>query len=319
LTQTVSAATNPTATWCRSSSSQEEVWIETNIRKRECVRFAPASLTTGAQQQQAAAAVPLSAPWQPQAAERPVQPGDRRLTLLASPTDAYGVIEFASGPHPTLWPGTIRVAEDTDPALLLHVLTNVWRPAAAKAGAQAFTVACKILSCRAQAEAAALSGLLKAAKTHRSLAYQAPASTTARVSRLVARGHRGGGAGQGESGVCHRHRSLGSDPGPRPAARPSRTCKYFAISSAGKSLSRAETGTTATSYWLTTAGAALTAPSRSCGAIWRRYLCSLRLVQVRTLGVGLDRVPVVATLLEGGASVSRLLLDLTSGSPPVPR
>uniref|UniRef100_A0A1I8FHW1 LSDAT_euk domain-containing protein n=1 Tax=Macrostomum lignano TaxID=282301 RepID=A0A1I8FHW1_9PLAT len=46
-----------------------------------------------------------------------------------------------------------------------------------------------------------------------------------------------------------------------------------------------------------------TAPSHSCGAIWRRYLCSLRLVQV-ALGVGLDRVASGCHLLEAAPALS---------------
>uniref|UniRef100_A0A1I8IX24 LSDAT_euk domain-containing protein n=1 Tax=Macrostomum lignano TaxID=282301 RepID=A0A1I8IX24_9PLAT len=290
------------------SSSQEEVWIERNIRKRECVRFAPASLTTGAQQQlcqcgrafaqhhsldpglavgsmAAAGGGAAGAAWRPE------------THTISSPTDAYGVIEFASGPHPTM-ARYIRVAEDTDPALLLHVLTNVWRLPLPKlvlsvhGGMQNFELQPRLRQL-------ALSGLLKAAKT--TDAWLISTGLDNGVSRLVC------AIGIAPWGVIRdRDQLLGR----------SRTCKYFAISSAGKSLSVLNRYH---SYFL------LVDDGR-CGSYGiesqlrrnlERYLCSLRLCKSH-FGVGLDRVPVVATLLEGGASAFRLLLDLTLGSPPVP-
>ncbi|PAA59515.1 hypothetical protein BOX15_Mlig017223g1 [Macrostomum lignano] len=309
------------------SSSQEEVWIETNIRKRECVRFAPASLTTGAQQQQqqqlcqcgrafaqhhsldpglavgsmaAAGGGAASAAWRPE------------THTVSSPTDAYGVIEFASGPHPTM-ARYIRVAEDTDPALLLHVLTNVWRLPLPKlvlsvhGGMQNFELQPRLRQL-------ALSGLLKAAKT--TDAWLISTGLDNGVSRLV-------GEAIGEEARARENRVCAIGIAPWGVIRDrdqllgrSRTCKYFAISSAGKSLSVLNRYH---SYFL------LVDDGR-CGSYGtesqlrrnlERYLCSLRLCKSH-FGVGLDRVPVVATLLEGGASAFRLLLDLTLGSPPVP-
>ncbi|XP_044264346.1 transient receptor potential cation channel trpm isoform X10 [Tribolium madens] len=105
------------------SSAPARSWIEATFHKRECVRFIAHNKDeqrcgcgrTLAQHKHNTETVPPLAGeiWFP----------SRCTTAL--PTDAYGILEFQGGPHPSK-AQYIRVAHDTKPEHLMQLITKEW-------------------------------------------------------------------------------------------------------------------------------------------------------------------------------------------------
>lgn len=100
-------------------------WIEANFQKRECAKFIPnakdeqrcccgrPSTHHGPNQWDLSKELPPADTWVPSKHTR------------ASPTDAYGTLEFQGGPHPTK-AEYIRVSYDARPEVLLQLFTREW-------------------------------------------------------------------------------------------------------------------------------------------------------------------------------------------------
>ncbi|XP_072379429.1 transient receptor potential cation channel trpm isoform X4 [Diabrotica undecimpunctata] len=106
-----------------SSSAPARSWIEATFHKRECSRYIrhtkdPLRCCCGRTLEQHKYATDT----------QPPQPGElwypSRCTI-ASPTDAYGILEFQGGPHPSK-AQYIRVAHDTKPEHLMQLITREW-------------------------------------------------------------------------------------------------------------------------------------------------------------------------------------------------
>uniref|UniRef100_A0A1I8JQ54 SET domain-containing protein n=1 Tax=Macrostomum lignano TaxID=282301 RepID=A0A1I8JQ54_9PLAT len=305
------------------SSSQEEVWIETKhsqtrmrqVRARvldnRCAAAAAAAAASAVGHLHSTTALDPGLAVGSMAAagaERPasLQPGDRRLTLLAHLRMRTGDrVRQRPAPHygQVVHPCGLRTR---DPALLLHVLTNVWRLPLPKAGAHAFTRACQkrrpgpcllhrahkcLRACRCKLSAQRSRRHAKFEKLEprlRPAGFERPAqaakttdawliSTGPSTRRLRLVGEvaiRGGGAGQENRVLRHSASPWGVIRRPR------------ASSSAGAA--PANDGRCRL----------VTAPVTAARNL-ERYLCSLRLAS-RTLSR--PDGAVVATLLEGGAS-----------------
>ncbi|XP_057664748.1 transient receptor potential cation channel trpm isoform X26 [Diorhabda carinulata] len=98
-------------------------WIEATFYKRECSRYIrhtkdPLRCCCGRVLEQ----------HKPTADTQPPQPGELwypSKCTIASPTDAYGILEFQGGPHPSK-AQYIRVAHDTKPEYLMQLITREW-------------------------------------------------------------------------------------------------------------------------------------------------------------------------------------------------
>uniref|UniRef100_A0A1I8GE43 LSDAT_euk domain-containing protein n=1 Tax=Macrostomum lignano TaxID=282301 RepID=A0A1I8GE43_9PLAT len=289
-----------------SRSSSNDKWIERNISKLECVRFTPVAADLAKCQ----CGKPLSE--HPHGLPRSTTAWASASHTEASPTDAYGVIEFVSGPHPTR-AHYIRVAANTQPEQLLHILTRVWRLRLPKlvltvhGGIQNFELQPKL-------KKVVLNGILKAAKT--TDAWVISTGLDNGISRYVGESiseeihmkkHRIAAIGIAPWGVIRdREQLIGRN----------RTCKYFAISSSSKALSVLNR---CHNYFILVddGQSNVYGTEIQLRRAFERHLCSMRLDKSR-FGVGLDRVPVVATLIEGGANVFRHVLDLTLDRRPIP-
>ncbi|XP_059225544.1 transient receptor potential cation channel trpm isoform X4 [Stomoxys calcitrans] len=102
---------------------QPRSWIETNFQKRECIKFIPCPKDESKcccgqarQTHQTIAGIESGSPgdlWMPHKHTRP------------QPTDAYGIIEFQGGAHPTK-AQYVRLSFDTRPELLVQLFTKEW-------------------------------------------------------------------------------------------------------------------------------------------------------------------------------------------------
>ncbi|XP_057664754.1 transient receptor potential cation channel trpm isoform X30 [Diorhabda carinulata] len=120
---------NPIVLWTknRNKKVKDEAptrsWIEATFYKRECSRYIrhtkdPLRCCCGRVLEQ----------HKPTADTQPPQPGELwypSKCTIASPTDAYGILEFQGGPHPSK-AQYIRVAHDTKPEYLMQLITREW-------------------------------------------------------------------------------------------------------------------------------------------------------------------------------------------------
>ncbi|XP_066244869.1 transient receptor potential cation channel trpm isoform X10 [Euwallacea similis] len=98
-------------------------WIEATFHKRECCRYKP----TAKDESRCCCGRTLEQ-HKHLADPNPMAPGEiwypSRCTV-ARPTDAYGILEFQGGPHPSK-AQYIRVAHDTKPDHLMQLITREW-------------------------------------------------------------------------------------------------------------------------------------------------------------------------------------------------
>ncbi|CAG9862478.1 unnamed protein product [Phyllotreta striolata] len=120
---------NPIVLWSKNRKKKDKdeaparSWIEATFHKRECSRYIrhtkdPQRCCCGRTLDQHKHATDT----------QPPQPGELwypSKCTVASPTDAYGILEFQGGPHPSK-AQYIRVAHDTKPEHLMHLITREW-------------------------------------------------------------------------------------------------------------------------------------------------------------------------------------------------
>ncbi|XP_066138176.1 transient receptor potential cation channel trpm isoform X6 [Euwallacea fornicatus] len=105
------------------SAAPARSWIEATFHKRECCRYKP----TAKDESKCCCGRTLEQ-HKHLTDPNPMAPGEiwypSRCTV-AHPTDAYGILEFQGGPHPSK-AQYIRVAHDTKPDHLMQLITREW-------------------------------------------------------------------------------------------------------------------------------------------------------------------------------------------------
>ncbi|XP_072157699.1 transient receptor potential cation channel trpm isoform X4 [Bemisia tabaci] len=98
-------------------------WIEATFQKRDCVKFIPSPID------EHRCCCGQSLAYHSSSVAQAEKAGDEIWSpskhTMASPTDAYGTIEFQGGPHPSK-AQYVRLAYDTRPELILQLFTREW-------------------------------------------------------------------------------------------------------------------------------------------------------------------------------------------------
>ncbi|XP_061077314.1 transient receptor potential cation channel subfamily M member 1-like [Conger conger] len=118
------------------SQKAQKAWIEKTFQKRECIQIIPSKEPNKCccgqivTQHPAIPSIATTKGAEDGAQIVPVEPSQERWSVLkhtrASPTDAYGIIEFGGGGHVNK-AMYIRVTYDSKPDSLLHLMVKEWQ------------------------------------------------------------------------------------------------------------------------------------------------------------------------------------------------